>query len=360
MLSLVLKNYNKKGMRVKRLFLFLCLFFSENFSGTKKIAKTFHSKEAEKVFGTLVGAAIGSSFGRWQKEHEEGIEAFLNNKDKRVSADQQISEVVLKHAFHARQNDVAPSKLMKKMAYDFIKWSYLFNGGRGSNRYPRESTLRGCMQLDNMVKMGYQKINARWWATGSGVNFAKMEAFESDIGSAVHAYPFGVVFYSDMRKAQLFAVEHSLLTHRSKEAKGASSAMAMGVAAALKGETVLEISQKMVRSAGRHSPTLLRSMSRALEFIKDKKGPSEVFSLWKSSKAVDVMASILFLFNYMPNDLVGALHVASLYSTDLIAVSMGLGALIGAHSGIWQIDEELIATVENIDGIMHSTLLLSQ
>lgn len=312
-----------------------------------------------KIVGSLVGSSLGSTFGRWHMMTGKRVDGFLQNFDGVITGDQQLANLVLQHAVFAYKHKVKPTNMMRSLAKDFITWSHDSQGGKNSLRFPRSSTMTGCYQLDTMMRLGYHKINNRWWATGTGVSLAKIASLESDIGSALHAIPFGLVFYNDFSKAALFAVEHSLLTHRSKEARGACATIATGIAMILKGHEYHLVIEKMIATASRHSHLLVRAMRAALKEIKENSiSEMQFFKRYQGDSAVDVLAVVTYVFAKFHNQMLDGFDIIARYCKDSIAPSMLFGGLSGAYYHEFMADLDGYGNLENFDDIMYAVSLM--
>lgn len=333
--------------------LFFCLFFT-----------TLHGIDEDacyKICGGLFGASFGSCFGRLVAMNSSLlVDVILQKNDGFIAGDQQLADIVLRHALVSLQENTSSRVAMEGIAHDFISWAYDTQGGQNNLRFARRSSLAGCYQLDTVLRLGYQKLHNRWWASGSGVSLDKVSSLESDIGSAVHAYPFGVVFYDQPGKAAQYAAEHSLLTHRSKESRAACAAMAAGIAVIIQEQPFHDVVEKMVLVASKYSYIVTRAMKQGLLAAQEGQSAESFIQQNNGSSAADVMAVTLYLFSLHKDDLFEAFIDIAKQSKDPIATAINVGALIGAYSGYGTIDPAAYGKLENFYSLMDAINFLAE
>lgn len=189
------------------------------------------SGHSDRVAGCVLGAAIGDALGfpvefltDWDSIRRtfppDGVTGFGQwwgeGKDRYApySDDTQMAEVVLRAllASHAAGEDLTSS--MQRIGRGFAEWA---ESPLGGHRAPGGACLRGAREL----------AQGRAWNGG--------DPDAGGCGSVMRAYPFGLLLGSDERHAELWAVEHSRLTHGHPMALAACAGLAVGVARALRG-----------------------------------------------------------------------------------------------------------------------------
>jgi ADP-ribosylglycohydrolase len=176
--------------------------------------------------GAVLGGAIGDAMGhpteflsleaiagQYGDQGVTGFELYWERDGRRFAPytdDTQMAEVVLRALRDGRAAGEDLDGTMRRMAAALVEWSVHPQGG---HRAPGNACLAGCHAL----------AEGAHWSEAGGEQ-------AGGCGSVVRAYPFGLVFADDLRRAEAWAVAHSRLTHRDPIALAACAAMAVGVA----------------------------------------------------------------------------------------------------------------------------------
>ncbi len=295
-----------------------------------------------QLVGAVLGGAIGDAMGhpteflamegirdRYGAKGVTKFELYWDRGGSRFAPytdDTQMAEAVLRALLEARTNGADLDGTMKAMAVRFIQWS---RSPQGGHRAPGNACMSGCRALSSGTH----------WSQAGG-------ATAGGCGSVMRAYPFGLVFANDLAKAEHWAVEHSKLTHRDPIALAACAAMAVGVALALRGETVRVITSEMVAAACRYSPSTAAMMATAIDEARKGVGPEVTLDRLRAWAAHEAIASCVYLFERHPDDARAAILEGANTPGDSDSIATLAGALIGARAGVGGLPDEWVADVE--------------
>ncbi len=297
---------------------------------------------ASQLVGAVLGGAIGDAMGHptefmgmdsiRAKYGPKGVTKFElywdrgGNRFAPYTDDTQMAEAVLRALLEAREQRADLEGTMKGMALRFIQWS---RSPQGGHRAPGNACMSGCRAL----------ASGTHWSQAGG-------ATAGGCGSVMRAYPFGLVFADDLKKAEQWAVEHSKLTHRDPIALAACAAMAVGVALALRGETVGAITSEMVAAACRYSPSTAAMMATAIDEARRGVGPEVTLDRLRAWAAHEAIASCVYLFERHPDDAQAAVLEGANTPGDSDSIATLAGALIGARCGVLAFPAEWVQDVE--------------
>lgn len=303
------------------------------------------SRTAGCVLGAAIGDAIGhptefiSSFeairDRFGPEGVKGYELWWEKGGKRFAPytdDTQMAEVVLRALLWGRRNDADLDATMQKMAEGFIQWA---DSPQGGHRAPGNACLSGCRAL----------ARGTHWKVAGGER-------AGGCGSVMRAYPFGLIFHDDVRRAERWSVEHSKLTHRDPIALAASAAMAVGVALTYRGEDPRSVLSEMIAAACRYSPSTGRMMARALDEAEDGTEPEITLKRLEGWAAHEAIAAAVYLYARHPGDPQAAILEGANTPGDSDSLATLAGALVGTRCGLAALPADWVRDVERSDSLL--------
>ena len=162
----------------------------------------------------------------------------------------------------------------------------------------------------------------------------------------MRAYPFGLVFADDIERAELWAVEHSKLTHRDPIALAACAAMAVGTALTFNGEALAEILDAMIAAARRYSIPTADMMTRALAEARAGTAPNVTLLRLQAWAAHEAIAAAVYIFARHPNDIRAAILEGANTDGDSDSIATLAGALVGARCGVEGVPAEWVRDIE--------------
>jgi len=290
--------------------------------------------------GAVLGAAIGDAMGHptefirsfrgiFDRYGPQGVtkyELYWEREGKRFAPytdDTQMAEIVLRTLLdgHMNLNDA-----MKRMADGFVAWS---RNPQGGHRAPGNACLSGCSRLASGIP----------WSEAGG-------ATAGGCGSVMRAYPFGLIFANDLDKAELWAVEHSKLTHRDPIALAASAAMAVGMARICQRQSLDLVTSEMVAAACRYSARTAAMMASAIEDARTGIEPSDTLERLEGWAAHEAIAAAVYIFTRHPDDPVAAILEGANTPGDSDSLATLAGALVGARCGIDALPPDWVRDVE--------------
>ncbi|MBK7858043.1 MAG: ADP-ribosylglycohydrolase family protein [Archangiaceae bacterium] len=291
--------------------------------------------------GVVLGAAIGDAMGHPTEFLEsvaairakyggQGVtkfELYWERDGKHFAPytdDTQMAEAVLRALLEARGESLDTT--MRLMAKKFVAWA---NEPQGGHRAPGNACLAGCRALE---------AGAPWDQAGG--------ATAGGCGSVMRAYPFGLVFARDVKKAEEWAVAHSRLTHRDPIALAASAAMAVGVALLARGEPVAQASSEMVAAACRYSASTAAMMATAIDEARRGVEPEVTLERLRAWAAHEAIAAGVYLLERHPDDARAAILEGANTSGDSDSIATLAGALVGARVGARGLPADWVRDVE--------------
>ncbi len=297
--------------------------------------------------GVVLGAAIGDAMGHpvefidsvaqiRSKYGPEGVtkfELYWERDGKHFAPytdDTQMAEAVALALHESRGADLDAT--MKAMAKRFVDWSLEPQGG---HRAPGNACLAGC----NALRQG-----ARWSEAGGET--------AGGCGSVMRAYPFGLFFANDLRRAEAWAVAHSKLTHRDPIALGACAAMAIGVSLLVRGESVRHVTSEMVAAACRHSSKTACFMAAAIDDARADTEPEAVFDRLQAWAAHEAIAAAVYILERHADDPRAAILEGTNTPGDSDSIATLAGALVGARCGVRGLPPEWVRDVERADELL--------
>jgi ADP-ribosylglycohydrolase len=296
----------------------------------------------EAFLGAVLGAAIGDAMGHptefmsLQAIREEygpqgvtGFELLWERDGKRFAPytdDTQMAEIVLRTLLEARTQGWELEPTMRRMAEGFVQWARAPQGG---HRGPGNACLAGTRALAAGVH----------WAEAGGEQ-------AGGCGSVMRAYPFGLLDWEDLERAERWAVAHSKLTHRDPIALAACAAMAVGMARVVRGDAVEEVATAMVEAARRYSSSTAQMMEEAAREAREGVGPEVTLSRLQAWAAHEAVAAALYIFLRHPDDPAAAILEGANTPGDSDSIATLAGALVGGRCGVRALPGEWVQTVE--------------
>lgn len=296
----------------------------------------------DRFVGAVLGAAVGDAMGhpteflkteeiraKYGPEGVRGFELYWGTPGAGFAPytdDTQMAEAVARALIDGAEKQLDLDGTMKLMAARFIDWN---RNPQGGHRAPGGACRRGCAALERGVP----------WHEAGGPT-------DGGCGSVMRAYPFGLLFYHDLRRAERWAVAHSKLTHRDPIALAACAAMAVGVARAVMGQPVALITSEMVAAACRYSPKTAGMMTRAIHEARTGVQPSVVLERLQGWAAHEAIAAAVYIFERSPNDPNAAILEGANAPGDSDSLATLAGALTGAYMGGGMIRETWCEKVE--------------
>lgn len=221
-----------------------------------------------KVLASILGAAVGDALGRvteftgfsasLPRLNTITLKYYAQNyliDDYIIYTDDTVmAKIVLETALEGRDNKWSDQEIIGTMAARFIPWTIDPWMARSygiehldSNLYQKRA--HGGANAAAMLR-NYQSYQsnptAQWW---DGFSDSKKIQTEGGCGSVMRAWPLGLVFYKNPKKAEELAIMQSRITHRLPMAQAACGSLAIGIAYALNGESIDYIARKMIESA---------------------------------------------------------------------------------------------------------------
>ena len=301
-----------------------------------------------RIAGAVLGAAIGDAMGhptefmsmdqiraRYGAQGVTTFELWWDRDGARFAPytdDTQMAEIVLRCLIEGRANDDDLDATMTRMAAGFVDW---MNHPQGGHRGPGRACLAGCRALARGVH----------WQEAGGET-------AGGCGTVMRAWPFGLVFADDLSRAELWAVEHSKLTHRDPIALAASAAIAVGTRGSLLGHAVAQVIGDMIAAAGRWSPRTAEMMQRAWDEARDGTTPDVTLDRLRSWAAHEAIAAAVYIFARHPDDARAAILEGANTPGDSDSIATLAGALVGARVGIAGLPEEWVAGVERSQALL--------
>lgn len=342
--------------------------------------------------GSVLGAAVGDALGRVTEfitpintifaKYPNGVRTFADF----TAADWQGTQALTGSAAIAPYtDDTAMSKIVMDVLIDAQKNEWDLNTGMdhlarafvadmkqpagwaAPMRAPGICCKDYCAILDNKINTA-QTAAPRWW------DVSPANGKTGGCGSVMRAHPFGLIFCNDPKKAELWAVEQSKLTHGDHIALAACAALAVGVvhSVPVSGRTVKtshEIIELMIAAAARYDQATADMMRKAVNYatqaqpllqpysndvvaaLKDATGAfrklhEQVVTEFLGWAAHHAIAATIYLYALLPNQLEQALYLGVNTPGDSDSIASMIGALIGARLGIQKLPQQLWRTVE--------------
>ena len=298
-----------------------------------------------RVVGAVLGAAVGDALGHPTEflSHDvirrqfgpagvTGFERWWERDGRRFAPytdDTQMAEIVLRTLVAQGISAEAMEPVMEEIATGFARWRVDPQGG---HRAPGNACMRGAGRLGAGV---------RWREAGGPT--------DGGCGSVMRAYPFGLLLFDDVERAEHWAVEHSRMTHQDPIALAACAAMAVGVALEVQGSTPSTVLSAMVEAAGRHHAGTARMAQAALADAHAGAGADEVLGRLEGWAAHEAIAAAMFVVARHERDLRGALLEGANADGDSDSIATLAGALLGARLGVEALPAAWIRDVERTD-----------
>ena len=310
--------------------------------GVLAAAQGQFSRVAGAVLGAAIGDALGhptefSSYHQLEARYGPGgvkrYELWWESDGKRFAPytdDTQMAEIVLRALVEHRAAPEAFEPTMHAIGEGFAFWA---DNPQGGHRAPGNTCMAGARQLLRGVP----------WREAGDPN-------GGGCGSVMRAYPFGLLLSHDIERAELWAVEHSRMTHQAPMALAACAAMAVGIAAA--GATGPSGLWAMVEAAGRYDPSTALLAETALTDAYGDAEPVQVLTRLQGWNAQEAIAAAMFVVARHPTDVRAALLEAANASGDSDSIATLAGALLGARHGLQGLPADWVRDVERSDELL--------
>ncbi len=298
-----------------------------------------------RILGAVLGAAIGDALGhpteflshqqirtRFGPDGVTGFELWWEKSGRRFAPytdDTQMAEIVFRALVSHTRGAADMEAIMEEIAKGFARWRVEPQGG---HRAPGNACLRG---------VGRLAIGVHWREAGGPA--------EGGCGSVMRAYPFGLVFYDDIERAEHWAVEHSRMTHQHPIALAACAAMAVGIVHEFQGTAPTAVLSAMVDAAGRHDAGTASMAEKAVDEAAAGADPVEVLERLQGWAAHEAIAAAMFVIARHEHDLRGALLEGANADGDSDSIATLAGALLGARLGIEALSPNWVRDVERVD-----------
>lgn len=301
----------------------------------------------DRIAGAVLGAAIGDALGhptefldmatihrRFGADGVRGFELLWTRDGHRFAPytdDTQMAECVLRGLLESPLDPAGLDGAMTAIARRFVGWAKAPQGG---HRAPGRACLAGCRALAG---------GAHWRRAGG--------ARAGGCGSVMRAYPFGLVFADDPQRAELWAVEHSRLTHRDPIALAACAAMAVGVAGCVRRRPIGEVLDAMIAAADRYSDRTANMMRRARTEATDGTPPTVTLDRLRAWAAHEAIAAAVYIFARHPEAFEAAVLEGANTPGDSDSIATLAGALVGARVGLTGIPTAWASQIERADAL---------
>lgn len=297
----------------------------------------------------ILGAAIGDAMGhptefissfdeirsRFGPNGVTGFELYWERDGSRFAPytdDFQMAEAVLRGLIEGKERGADLDETMSLIAERFVQWAAHPQGG---HRAPGNACLRGCRALAAGVP----------WREAGG-------ATAGGCGSVMRAWPFGLFFAGDLKKGELWAVEHSKMTHGDPIALAACAAITVGIGLNLQGQAEEHVAREMVAAAERYDSATARMIKWAVDDAKKGVGPEITLDRLRGWAAHEAIAAATYVFLHHADDPRKALLEAANTPGDSDSIATLVGALVGARCGLDGLPEEWLKEVERTDELV--------
>lgn len=297
-------------------------------------------KPTSRFRGAVLGAAIGDALGhpteflslgeirrKFGHSGVRGFELWWERDGQRFAPytdDTQMAEIVLRGLVGVLESGGSMDAAMTEIAEGFAGWIDFPQGG---HRAPGNACLAGARQLRDGVP----------WREAGG-------AQAGGCGSVMRTYPFGLLLAAP--EAELWAVEHSRMTHQDPIALAACAAMAVGIALELAATPPEEVLAAMVSAAGRHDAVTARMADQAVADALRGTSSDEVLGRLRGWAAHEAIAAAMFVVARCPDDVSEALLLGANTTGDSDSIATLAGALLGARLGVEAIPDAWVRDVE--------------
>lgn len=339
------------------------------------IFSIFINSQNPKIQNCFVAAALGDSLGRVTEfidsngkifsKYPNGVRTyndFLDSDFEFLPARFQDGSVI------PYTDDTAMAILVmqvlidaKKLGYDLnttmslIAKSFVFDAKNNPLswiapfRAPGLCCKKYVLELIKLINAN-KTYEFNWWKVSPA------DGKTGGCGSVMRAYPFGLVFYENPEKAEIWAAEHSCITHGDYSSQAACAALATGIAYAMQNKDHEFIIDAMINSAQKYDKITANKMKIAVECANklkticsfdnlfDDLGNSDsyirkyhdkFFSKYLGWSAQDAIAGAIYLFTLFPNDVEKAIYLGVHTPGDSDSIASLAGALSGTYSAVF-------------------------
>lgn len=305
-------------------------------------APSFESRVRGAVLGAAIGDALGhptefiSSFealaARFPPAGVTGYALYWERDGRRFAPytdDTQMAEIVLRELVLTSRDRRSLDDTMQAMGASFAEWAEAPQGG---HRAPGGACLRGSRRLGGGVP----------WRDAGGPE-------DGGCGSVMRAYPFGLAAWDNAEAAELWAVEHSYLTHRDPIALASCAATAVAMARIVSGAAVTDALAEMPDVAARHDPKTGAMIQQALIEAANGTPPTVTLQRLQGWAAHEAIAAGAYVVARHPGDIAAALLEAANTPGDSDSIATIAGALLGAAHGLESLPPGWVADLERND-----------
>lgn len=281
-------------------------------------------KVAGVVFGTAIGDALGYpvEFANVTPKNPVVTKDSLPNL---YSDDTQMMRATFEGLWRARTwSDL--DHAAEEVAAAYVAWSK----SPENNRAPGRACMLGCRNLDKGID----------WRKAGKPN-------GGGCGTAMRSMAYGVWHWNDAAKAELWAAQHALMTHRSPMAQASAAAVAAGIVSAIEGDQPFIIAREMIRAANRYDVVTAEMLCSASH--NDAWTADEVLNQWRGWAGHEAVAASLWCFLSHPDDYRAAVLTAVNSPGDSDSLGAITGALVGARLGVQKIPVEWRRKVEKAE-----------
>lgn len=325
----------------------------------------------QKIENSLVAAAFGDALGRVTEfigstreifaQYPRGVKSFddfthddwhylpktySSHKIAPYTDDTAMAILVMESLIESSKNNEDLEHAMSRIAHAFVDDMAKDLGWAASFRAPGATCMKYAHILADKVAT-HQDTIASWW------DISPADGKSGGCGSVMRAYPFGLVFSHNPKKAKIWAARHSCITHGDLSAQAACAAIAVGVAHALNNKEPQYIIHEMIEAAREYDEITANAMMYAhalgLQTKRSLTPHQDVFIQLQTNKefrqihdtffnrylgwsARDAIMCITYLFTLVPCDPMTAIYLGVHTPGDSDSTGSLIGALTGAYS----------------------------
>lgn len=344
--------------------------------------------------GCILGSAIGDALGRVTEfinptaaifaTYPNGIHSFadFNAHDWQIGQqltgsasiapytdDTAMCKLAMEMLITAKKKNFNLEEGMSDLAVRFVQDMNNPHGWAAPLRAPGNCCKKYCTILENKINQK-QVQQKRWW------DVSQANGKTGGCGSVMRAYPFGLLFSDNPKKAELWAVEQSKLTHGDPIALAACAAMAVGIAHCVpnSGKNIQQTINLMIEAAERYDTTTADKMRKAVHYARKakpllqtynnnviaaltdhtgayRKMHDRVFTEFLGWAADDAMAATVYLFVLLPDQLEQAIYLGVNTPGDSDSIASMIGALVGTRVGVTSYVKQLSMHLEDAAGL---------
>lgn len=256
-----------------------------------------------------------------------------------VSEPTQQAECAVEMMIEAITKRLELSGALERLKERLAGWA---EGPKGGHRNPDPNALEAGKKMARGIP----------W-TEAGTNASQGSS------SLARATAFGLSLFRDLSRCEHWGSSQSRLTHRAPASVASASAMAVGVARALAGESVNHIVSSMVASACRIHPQTAAKLAQALHDADAGVPPRAAFERWTDASASDALAAAVFMIRRTPDDFEAAVRASAMVPGHGHAVGFCVGSLLGARLGAGALPPSWLTVLERRQSLESLSLALA-